>query len=255
MLGYFVNSKTAVIQTYDVNKINPLHYIDQIAALLHQTGNIKEHYASNNDVIIRFNIDILKYAEEQRKLLIQRRMPEEDYTQEALEETPEEAAARFREEEGISERQEKELIAPHQTYTQEITPKEEKNVERRERELELLKNKDIIFAISKSTDKMEGGIAHLIVRRTKRENGEPLYILRNPDGKEIGVSKDELYRNFDVKKRPRQDKEEDFPESENRSKEDAEAVEGDIFEENDSDNYSEEELDTTSERVKSLKKK
>jgi len=72
MFRYVVNSTTAVIETPKYALLNPEQYIEEIAASLNQTGNIKKYrFASFEDipcVILSFNSDMDKFAATQTHL-------------------------------------------------------------------------------------------------------------------------------------------------------------------------------------------
>lgn len=251
MLGYFVNSRTAVIETSHDISVNPLQYVNKIVALLQQNGNVKSHYAISNGIVLNFNNDVIKYAIDQQRLLLKKRdltAPAEYEELQQQEETPEEAAEKFRKEEGLTRRQEQELIAPHPTYIQEISPEEEKAIERRRLELEKFRNKDIIFAVSKDTDDV-----YLIIRKEKTDLGQDVYILRDSDGNTLEVSANELNKNFRVTKRQKSKTDEPYAVSLSReeditpSEEETSLSEQGLDEENATDDVAE--------RIKRLKKR
>lgn len=251
MLGYFVNSRTAVIETSHDISVNPLQYVNQIVALLQQEGNVKSHYATSNGVVLNFDIDFIKYAAEQQQLLLKKRdltAPAEYEETQQHEETPEEASARFRREEGLTERQERELVSPTPAYNQELSPEEEKAIERRQLELEKLRNKDIIFAVSKSTEDV-----YLVIRKEKTKSGQDVYVLKDADGNEIKVSPDELNKDFRVTKR--QKPKTDEPYATSLSREDEPLFLEDEESLSDADSGEEDSTDGVAERIKKLKKR
>ena len=72
MFRYVVNSTTAVIETPKYALLNPAQYVEEIAASLNQTENIKDYrfavFEEVPCVILNFNVDIDKFAATQTHL-------------------------------------------------------------------------------------------------------------------------------------------------------------------------------------------
>jgi len=73
MLGYLVNSKTAVIEIPDYAVLNPIKHVTTIAEELHQTGNVKSCHISSFEgkpcMVFNFIKEVNKFSAEAPRLM------------------------------------------------------------------------------------------------------------------------------------------------------------------------------------------